>query len=49
MTYKIRVYKIVNDVDDRIYVGSTKQRLPKRFSGHKKNHNWLNGNPNYCT
>lgn len=36
MSYKIRVYKIVNDVDDLIYIGSTKNKLSARFHGHKK-------------
>jgi len=31
-----RVYKIVNDVDDQIYVGSTVQALSMRMSGHRR-------------
>lgn len=34
MLYKI--YKIVNNLDDRIYIGSTKQPLYKRWNEHKK-------------
>jgi len=34
--YEIKVYKIVNDFDDKIYVGSTSQTLSKRFSEHKQ-------------
>lgn len=31
-----KIYKIVNDVDDQIYVGSTTQKLYKRIDGHKQ-------------
>lgn len=31
-----KVYKLVNDVDDKVYVGSTTSTLTKRKSGHKK-------------
>jgi hypothetical protein len=30
------IYKIVNDIDDEIYIGSTKNELRKRFHGHKR-------------
>lgn len=30
-----KVYKIVNSINDEIYVGSTKTSLAKRFYGHK--------------
>ena len=30
-----KIYKLVNTVDDRIYVGSTAMPLSKRLSGHK--------------
>ena len=30
-----KIYKIVNDVDDDIYIGSTTQPLCKRFGDHK--------------
>ena len=30
-----KIYKIVNDIDDKIYVGSTTQTLNKRFNRHK--------------
>ncbi len=38
MCYKIKVYKIVNDIDDKIYVGSTRNELRKRFNEHKANY-----------
>ncbi len=31
-----RVYKIVNDVDDLVYIGSTKQILCRRMTEHRK-------------
>ena len=31
-----QIYKLVNTVDDRIYVGSTAMPLSKRLSGHKR-------------
>ena len=30
-----RVYKIVNDVDDLVYIGSTQQILCKRMTNHR--------------
>ena len=30
-----KIYKLINDVDDYIYIGSTKQPLYKRFDNHK--------------
>jgi len=30
-----KIYKIVNDVNDEVYIGSTTQTLAKRFSVHK--------------
>ena len=30
-----RIYKICNTVDDKEYVGSTKQKLAQRLSEHK--------------
>ena len=33
--YKAKIYKIVNDIDDRIYIGSTKQPLYKRMCEHR--------------
>lgn len=38
-TYKIRIYKIVNDVDNKIYIGSTKQTLSQRFNNHVSQYN----------
>ena len=29
-----RIYRIYNDIDDMIYIGSTKQSIDKRFSQH---------------
>ena len=37
--YPIRVYKIVNEIDDKLYVGSTKQKLKERYSYHKSSCN----------
>ena len=31
-----KIYKIVNDIDDEIYIGSTVDTLSRRFSGHKR-------------
>ena len=33
---KVKIYKIVNDEDNNIYIGSTIQPLYKRFNEHKK-------------
>ena len=33
--YKSKIYKIVNNVNEDIYIGSTKNALRKRFSDHK--------------
>lgn len=33
--YPIKIYKIVNDCDDEIYVGSTRNKLSKRMSCHR--------------
>jgi hypothetical protein len=30
-----KIYKIINSIDDQIYVGSTTQSLRQRFSVHK--------------
>jgi len=35
-TFKIKIYKIVNNIDERIYIGSTLQPLYKRWNDHKK-------------
>jgi len=37
-TYQIKIYKIVNDENNEIYIGSTKQSLAKRFAEHKANY-----------
>ena len=34
--YKSKIYKIVNNVDDKIYIGSTTQPLYKRINDHRK-------------
>jgi hypothetical protein len=31
-----KIYKIINDIDDEIYIGSTTQTLDNRFKGHLK-------------
>ena len=33
--YKARVYKIINDIDNAIYIGSTKQNLSARMAHHR--------------
>ena len=35
MTYIAKIYKIVNNINDDIYVGSTKNELRVRWQGHK--------------
>ena len=37
MTYTAKIYKIVNTINDDIYVGSTKNQLRIRWQGHKHN------------
>jgi len=37
MPYTAKIYKIVNTINDDIYVGSTKNELRKRFYNHKLN------------
>jgi hypothetical protein len=32
---KARVYRVVNSEDEMVYIGSTKQLLPKRWESHK--------------
>ena len=34
---KGKIYKIANDIDDEIYVGSTCQSLSKRMGIHRQN------------
>jgi hypothetical protein len=34
-TFTGKIYKLVNDVNDEVYIGSTKQPLYKRLDGHK--------------
>ena len=36
--YKVKIYKIVNNVDDKIYIGSTIQPLYKRINQHRNRH-----------
>ena len=36
-----KIYKIVNDVNDKIYIGSSTTLLSKRLSDHKRNHTYL--------
>jgi len=40
-----KIYKIVSDLTDKIYIGSTTQKLCSRLSGHKRSYKqFLNGN-----
>ena len=34
-----KIYKIVNDINDMIYIGSTTQTLSQRLSQHRRSHN----------
>lgn len=46
---KGKIYKIVSDQTDKIYIGSTCQTLCKRFSCHRGNYkDYLNGKQSYC-
>ena len=46
MSYTIKIYKIVNDFDDQIYIGSTAGLLRKRlFSTHLMNYKHHSSNP----
>ena len=40
-----KIYKIVNDVDDMVYIGSTFRPLQKRWKGHIQT---LNNNTSQC-
>jgi group I intron endonuclease len=42
-----KIYKLVNDVDDKIYVGSTVKPLNIRFSEHKQDANRFPNRPAY--
>jgi len=45
-----KIYKIVSDLTDKIYIGSTTQTLCKRLAKHKSNHKgFLNGKDKYIT
>jgi hypothetical protein len=48
---KGKIYKIVSDMTDKIYIGSTtKDYLKQRLSKHKYNYKqWLNGKTNYMS
>lgn len=35
MNYNYKIYRIVNNIDDKIYIGSTRQTLRKRMEGHR--------------
>ena len=40
---KLGLYKIINSIDNEIYVGSTFNELRHRWQGHKGDYNrWLN-------
>jgi len=44
------IYKLVNDENDDIYIGSTTQPLSKRFGDHKRHYKYyLNGKKNFIT
>jgi hypothetical protein len=47
MGYQIKVYKIVNNVDDKVYIGSTKDLLYKRFNAHKRRYKYNNDKEKY--
>jgi hypothetical protein len=49
MRYQIKIYKIVNNIDDKVYIGSTKQPLYKRFNQHVRTHRSENNNIGRCT
>lgn len=38
MSYIARIYKIVNNINDEIYVGSTRNELRLRWQGHKRDY-----------
>ena len=45
-----KIYKIMNDESDEIYIGSTCSSLAKRFGGHKTGYNaYKNNKTNYVT
>ena len=43
-----KIYKIVTDVDNEIYVGSTTQPLSKRMQWHRGNSNKIKGDVQNC-
>ena len=45
-----KIYKIICDETEKIYIGSTVQSLTKRFQKHKSHHiSWKNGKYNYIS
>jgi hypothetical protein len=45
-----RIYKIISDETDYVYIGSTTHQLNKRFANHKSAYNaYLNNKGNYIT
>ena len=45
-----KIYKIVDDTDGNIYIGSTVQTLAQRLSGHRANYKcYLNNKKNYTS
>jgi len=45
-----KIYKLVSNMTDAIYIGSTTQPLAKRKHGHKSKYNlWLIGKQNFVT
>jgi len=47
---KSRIYKIVSDQIDKIYIGSTVEPLSKRMTKHRSDYRrWKNGKYHYIT
>jgi group I intron endonuclease len=42
------IYIISNRINDKFYIGSTKQSIKKRFSGHKQEAKWYSSLPMYA-
>ena len=44
-----RIYKIINNVNDDVYIGSTKQKLSSRMSSHRSHYKkWKKGIEGLC-
>jgi len=45
-----RIYKIIDNTNGNIYIGSTTQKLNQRFNNHKNSYNnFINNKQGYCT